>query len=49
MTLQVFGRCIAGRGWRGNMGYFKGVLACAMGGVITSIAATAAMGTVPKE
>ena len=31
----VFGRCIAGEGWRGNMGYFKGILLMFVAGLIT--------------
>ena len=42
--LQVFGRCIAGKGWGGNMGFFRGILLCALLGVVTSIATTAAVG-----
>lgn len=38
----VFGRCIAGKGMRGNMGFFKGILFCAMAGVFTCVATMAA-------
>jgi len=31
----VFGRCIAGRGCRGNMGYFKVIIAMALMGIVT--------------
>ena len=36
----VFGRCIAGDGFAGNMGYFKTILSMAAAGAITCIAAT---------
>ena len=35
----VFGRCIAGQGMRGNMGYFKVVLAMGCLGSFTTAAA----------
>jgi len=35
----VFGRCIAGRGFRGNMGYFKVIIAMALVGIVTFVAA----------
>ena len=41
----VFGRCIAGRGWRGNMGFFKGILLCAFAGIVTCIFTVASVAT----
>ena len=38
----VFGRCIAGKGWQGNMGYFKGILMMMFFGLITCIGTVAA-------
>lgn len=38
---QVFGRCIAGSGWGGNMGFFKGILFMAVAGFATAVATTA--------
>jgi hypothetical protein len=35
----VFGRCIAGEGMRGNMGYFKVVIAMGCWGSFTTVAA----------
>jgi hypothetical protein len=35
----VFGRCIAGRGFRGNMGYFKLIIFMALLGIVTFAAA----------
>ena len=35
----VFGRCIAGRGFRGNMGYFKVIIFMALLGIVTFAAA----------
>ncbi|CAK9091344.1 unnamed protein product, partial [Durusdinium trenchii] len=34
----VFGRCIAGRGFGGNMGFFKTIIAMAMAGAVTCFA-----------
>lgn len=38
----VFGRCIAGEGMRGNMGYFKTIICMGFAGVVTCGVATLA-------
>lgn len=38
----VFGRCIAGNGYSGNMGYFKIIIICGQLGPLTTIGATLA-------
>lgn len=49
----VFGRCIAGEGFAGNMGYFKTIIGCAIAGGLTCMFsmffATARVGAVAKE
>jgi hypothetical protein len=40
--VQVFGRCIAGRGFGGNFGYFKVILVCGYLGPLTTVAAVVA-------
>lgn len=42
----VFGRCIAGVGFAGNMGYFKGLIAAGWAGAVTALI-TAFAGLVP--
>ena len=49
----VFGRCIAGEGFAGNMGFFKTIIGCAVAAgvacMLTMFFSTANVGTVAKE